>query len=153
MFGGTERRRSKRDPHTTTKSAERTCIHTLILIYGRSGTPHPASLRSVSARGHLLHGGYFLRQTGDHSKEPQVYEPICHSEVDHLQDLKQKNKEISSFSQSVTQSNTFNVTFPLRWKNWTKDLMGWKRWLGCFVSLWESSRFVCVCVCVSACEH
>lgn len=36
-------------PHTTSKSAEQTCVHTLILIYGGSGTLLPASMRSVSA--------------------------------------------------------------------------------------------------------
>lgn len=55
----------------------------------------------VSAHGHLLHGGYFLCQTWDHSKEPQVYESICHSEVHHLQDLKTKNKREEDQCQSV----------------------------------------------------
>ena len=42
----------------------------------------------MSADGHLLHGGYFLRQARNDGKEPQVHEPICHPEVHQLQDLK-----------------------------------------------------------------
>lgn len=76
-------------PHTRRANWQNKLAYTLIhiLIYGGSGAPLPASLRSVPAYGHLLHGGYFLCQTGNHSEEPQVYEPICHSEVRHLQDL------------------------------------------------------------------
>lgn len=44
---------------------------------------------SESTVSHLLHGGYFLCQAGDHSEEPQVHQPICHLEVHHLQDLKE----------------------------------------------------------------
>lgn len=85
----------QREPHTRRPNRRNKLAYTFIhiLIYGRSGAPLPASLRSVPAYGHLLHGGYFLCQTGNHSKEPQIYEPICHSKVHHLQDLKQKTQE------------------------------------------------------------
>lgn len=39
---------------------------------------------------HLLHGGYFLCQACNHSKQPQIHQSICHFEVHHLQDLKER---------------------------------------------------------------
>lgn len=70
-------------------------VHTL--IYGRSGTPGPA----LKVGAHLLHGGYLLSQAGDHGKEPQVHESICHPEVHHLQDLWQSKDGGEDRSQSV----------------------------------------------------
>jgi len=98
-FEDTRRRGSKGAPHMSTKSLEQICVHThLFLFMAGRGLVFLLywGVQSVSAEGHLLHGGYFLCQARNHSKEPQVHQPICHSEVHHLQDLRQKEQNLGS---------------------------------------------------------
>lgn len=81
----------QREPHTRRQNHWNKVANTLLFLF-MGGQWLLLQLhwgaRSASADSHLLHGGYFLCQTRNHSEEPQVHEPICHSEVHHLQDLR-----------------------------------------------------------------